>query len=44
MKAAMEIVTGIKVGPPREPLEPLTEEMINQLREALKELNFGRMK
>ncbi|XP_073950219.1 N-acetylneuraminate lyase-like isoform X2 [Choristoneura fumiferana] len=44
MKAAMPMVTGINVGAPRRPLEPLTKQKMNELHDSLKKLNFGRMK
>lgn len=35
MKAAMELVTGIKVGPPRMPQRPLNDPLIKRIKEIL---------
>ncbi|XP_028166060.1 N-acetylneuraminate lyase-like [Ostrinia furnacalis] len=40
MKVAMELVTGIKVGPPRRPLAPIDDLHVRQLAENLKHLDL----
>ncbi|XP_061721979.1 N-acetylneuraminate lyase-like [Cydia pomonella] len=43
MKAAMPMITGIQVGPPRRPLASIDDQKKNQLMENLSRMNFGRM-
>ncbi|XP_063367650.1 N-acetylneuraminate lyase-like [Cydia amplana] len=43
MKAAMPMITGIQVGPPRRPLASIDDLKKGQLMENLRRLNFGRM-
>ncbi|XP_072929726.1 N-acetylneuraminate lyase-like isoform X2 [Epargyreus clarus] len=41
MKAAMEYVTGIKVGPPRLPQRPIDDECKNRIQQKMKLLGYG---
>lgn len=40
LRAAIEVVTGIKVGPPRRPLDPITDSERRFLMELLKEVKL----